>query len=79
MTAREPVRGPGDPGSALSPASGAAQPERSVRPVTEGTIQTGESDGVQPVRPARATADGPVDGPDVDVSDITAATASADS
>lgn len=76
MTAREPVRGPGDPGSALSPASGAAQPERSVRPVTEGAIQTGESDGVQPVRPARATADGPVDGPDVDVSDVTAATGS---
>lgn len=53
MTAREPWRGPPDPGSALAPAPGAIGPDRSVRAVTDADISDGPGGGVRPWRPAR--------------------------
>ncbi|MEJ2889335.1 GGDEF domain-containing protein [Actinomycetospora aeridis] len=53
MTAREPSTGPGDPGSALAPASGVVGPGGLVRAVTNADLPSGSGGSLRAWRPAR--------------------------
>lgn len=65
MTAREPWRAPGEPGSGLAPAPGAPRRDSPVRQVTTAPISAGRGGPLGPVRPARRGRDSTRAAPDV--------------
>ncbi len=72
MTARDPRSGPSDPGSALTPASGAAQPVPPARPVSTASTASAMSGTLRPVRLARRRSGARADGTAGSVTEVTA-------